>query len=286
MNWLLIVIPRPPRSSFDKPAIWFPFPQINLLPPFPPLPLNCHYFAIFHKSFNLFSRHQYHHQVVRWSSMRWWLAVIAWLALSSCSIPVLSSGTLPISCVLHFLCASTRPLASIICTPRPSWPGLPLKSLSCPALLLWPILFGKHCPAVNAVHQQQQQQRNRTRSIVWHHHRGSDFLPPWSPPSSDMASETEIYYKKEEPPTTQCISGPRNLQWRFRLFMILFAPPNTTTHHHSSLLLDMNPAFRPFQQSVVGRTTTFSSAAIHHRLHSHFYQKEGKRLFDRFTPQI
>lgn len=157
----------------------------------------------------------------------------------------------------------------------------PLKvtSLPCPALLLWPILFGKQCPAVNAVHQQQQQQRNRTRSIVWHHHRGSDFLPPWSPPSSDMASETEIYYKKEEPPTTQCISRPRNLQWRFRLFMILFAPPNTTTHHHSSLLLDMNPAFRPFQQSVVGRTTTFSSAAIHHRLHSHFYQKEREVHF-------
>lgn len=91
MNWLLIVIPRPPRSSFDKPAIWFPFRQINLSPPFPPLPFICHYFAIFHKSFNLFSRHQYHHQVGRWSSMRWWLAVIAWLALSSCSIPVLSS---------------------------------------------------------------------------------------------------------------------------------------------------------------------------------------------------
>lgn len=120
---------------------------------------------------------------------------------------------------------------------------------------------------------------SRTRSIVWHHHRGSDFLPPWSPPSSDMASETEIYYKKEEPPTTQCISRPRNLQWRFRLFMILFAPPNTTTHHHSSLLLDMNPAFRPFQQSVVGRTTTSSSAAIHHRLHSHFYQKEREVHF-------
>lgn len=187
-------------------------------------------------------------------------------------------------CTMHFLCASTRPLASIICTPRSSWPGLPLKSLPYPALLLWPILFGKQCPAVNAVHQQQQQQRNRTRSIVWHHHRGSDFLPPWSPPSSDMASETEIYYKKEEPPTTQCISGPRNLQWRFRLFMILFAPPNTTTHHHSSLLLDMNPAFRPFQQSVVGRTTTFSSAAIHHRLHSHFYQRST--FFNRFTPPL
>lgn len=49
-------------------------------------------------------------------------------------------------------------------------------------------------------------------------------------------------------PTTQCISRLRNLQWRFRLFMILFTPPNTTTHYSSCRPLRHESSISAFSQ--------------------------------------